>query len=246
MDEWNRERRPLVGQVRDSIWNMLKEEGYQPWDRLPSEQELASRFGVSRGALREALRVLEEERTILCQHGVGRFVAPEPPGMYSEDITHLMSTSELARSLNINFSCNVISAEETQPDEQTRGFLGLAPGERIVCVERVWLSLDGPMLYSIDKFPRSLLHEPPTPALFSGSLLALLERDSQRRLDYSKTTIRAVLLSGEQRARIGKLTDIPWILLEQVNYDAKGVPFLYSRDYHGSDKFQFRVLRHRR
>ena len=49
--------------------------GYAPGDRLPSEIELSQQLGISRPTLREALRHLEEEGTIVRRHGVGTFVA---------------------------------------------------------------------------------------------------------------------------------------------------------------------------
>lgn len=42
----------------------IRERGYEPGERMPSERELAERFGVSRGLLREALSALEAMRVI--------------------------------------------------------------------------------------------------------------------------------------------------------------------------------------
>jgi len=46
--------------------------------------------------------------------------------------------------------------------------------------------------------------------------------------------------------RIGVPECVPWILMEQVNFTERNRPVLYSKDYHRSDKIQFRVVRHRR
>lgn len=42
----------------------LRERGYQAGDRIPSERELAQRFGLSRSYVREALAVLEATRLV--------------------------------------------------------------------------------------------------------------------------------------------------------------------------------------
>lgn len=47
----------------------------RPGDRLPSEQELASQFGVSRPTVRESLRALTSMSIIETRHGEGSFVA---------------------------------------------------------------------------------------------------------------------------------------------------------------------------
>ena len=38
---------------------------------------------------------------------------------------------------------------------------------------------------------------------------------------------------------------VPWILLEQVNYDQQGRAVIYSKDYHHSEYITFHVLRYR-
>lgn len=48
----------------EEIWTVLREEilrgQYRPGERLPSERELATRFAANRGAVREALKKLEQ------------------------------------------------------------------------------------------------------------------------------------------------------------------------------------------
>ncbi|MCJ0763133.1 FadR/GntR family transcriptional regulator [Variovorax terrae] len=51
-------------QVLSRILPFIRERGYAPGERIPSERELAERFSVSRGILREALSALEAMRVI--------------------------------------------------------------------------------------------------------------------------------------------------------------------------------------
>lgn len=51
-------------QVLSRILRFIRERGYGPGERIPSERELADRFKVSRGILREALATLEAVRVI--------------------------------------------------------------------------------------------------------------------------------------------------------------------------------------
>lgn len=53
---------------------------YQPKDRLPTEQELIARFGVSRTVIREALASLKAEGLVVTRQGSGAFVAESPFG----------------------------------------------------------------------------------------------------------------------------------------------------------------------
>lgn len=49
---------------------------YKPGDRLPAEREIASRLGVNRSSVREALKKLEELRLVVIRRGDGTRVAP--------------------------------------------------------------------------------------------------------------------------------------------------------------------------
>jgi GntR family transcriptional regulator len=246
MSEWRIERRPPAVQVRDLLYKMLAEKHFLPGDRLPSESTLANRFGVSRSALREALKLMEEERVILCQHGVGRFMAPQIAGIYSEDITHLKSVSELSISLGTILTCKVLSASEVEADEAIAGYLDLPPGTALVALERVWHGKDCPIIYSLDYFPRTFAAGPLTLERFQGSLLALIETENHLKVNYAKTAIKAVQMDHELLIKLGMANPSPWIFLEQLNFDIYNHPLIFSRDYYNTEKFEFRVLRKRK
>src|SRR3954469_19135641 len=55
--------------------------------RLPTEKELAQRFGVSRGVAREGLRSLEERGLVTVKHGSGATVLPATEwDMFNPDV----------------------------------------------------------------------------------------------------------------------------------------------------------------
>lgn len=61
--------------VIEQIENMILEGNLSPGDVLPTERELAQAFGISRGTLREAFRILEREGLIETRPGGGRFLS---------------------------------------------------------------------------------------------------------------------------------------------------------------------------
>lgn len=64
-----RRKRPDI--VADTIRERLVAEGLQPGDRLPADWIQPEAFGVSRGTLREALKVLESQGLITTKTGPG-------------------------------------------------------------------------------------------------------------------------------------------------------------------------------
>ena len=71
----NRISQNIVQQIRETIISgRLK-----PGDRLPSEKDLFTEFGVSKASLREALRALEALGMIEVKQGMGGIeIGPKP------------------------------------------------------------------------------------------------------------------------------------------------------------------------
>ncbi|AGA59937.1 transcriptional regulator [Thermobacillus composti KWC4] len=61
--------------VIEQIKEMIIEGNLKPGDLLPTERELAQAFGISRGTLREAFRILERENLIEAKPGGGRYLS---------------------------------------------------------------------------------------------------------------------------------------------------------------------------
>ena len=68
-----REQR-LYERVADKVLTLIKNETWQPGDRLPPERELADAFGVSRTVVREAIKVLETQGMLATVTGSGVYV----------------------------------------------------------------------------------------------------------------------------------------------------------------------------
>lgn len=64
----------LYEQIANQVRNLIFNGTLRPGDQLPAERELAEQFGVSRTAVREAVRVLGEKGLIEIQAGKGTFV----------------------------------------------------------------------------------------------------------------------------------------------------------------------------
>lgn len=76
-------RLPLSNEVANRIVEKIRSATFSPGSRLPSELELAEEFGVSRGTVREAVKLLVSKNVLEIRPAKGTFVR-ENPGM-SED-----------------------------------------------------------------------------------------------------------------------------------------------------------------
>ncbi|MGA0941015.1 MAG: GntR family transcriptional regulator, partial [Burkholderiaceae bacterium] len=66
---------PLYQQIKAQILQSLQNAEWQPGDVIPSEFDLAARFGVSQGTVRKAIDELASENLLVRKQGKGTFVA---------------------------------------------------------------------------------------------------------------------------------------------------------------------------
>lgn len=70
---------PLYHQIEQAVGRLILEERLSPGTRLPSEPDLAVRFGVAPLTVRKALERLERDGVVVRRRGSGTFVGPNPP-----------------------------------------------------------------------------------------------------------------------------------------------------------------------
>lgn len=89
------------------LLRLIRERGFEPGDKLPSERDLAAEFGMSRGAVREALIRLDTLRIIESRPKSGVYLQPygaersiEAMVLFAETNTPL-SAAEVAQSVEL-------------------------------------------------------------------------------------------------------------------------------------------------
>lgn len=242
MAEPLRDTRTLVIQLRDRIADLIHDEGLGPGDKLPTEAQLTQRFKISRPALREALKLLEQDDIIYVEHGRGRFVSAMSAIRIERPITVFESVTDMARHYGYNTVNKVLSISEEAPDETTADKLKLGASDRVIRIERLRLQGDEPIMYCIDYVPRSIIPTRLYDIDWSGSLLALLEQYRQRPR-MSAATVSAVMLPDAVVER-NDLRDFgPALLITETCYSAAGVPVVLAIDYHRGSHFSFSLAR---
>jgi len=73
----NNMHRKLYEYVEEAIGLRIIKGEYKPKDTLPNEEELCAEFGVSRGVIREAVKVLNKKGLVLPRPKVGTQIQPE-------------------------------------------------------------------------------------------------------------------------------------------------------------------------
>ncbi len=111
-------RSPIMGsyealplRVATLLTREIEQGEHQPGSRLPTEQQMAERFGVSRNVVREAVAQLRADGIIEARQGVGAFVlAPEQRAAIRIDREALKSADNMERLFELRRILEVESA----------------------------------------------------------------------------------------------------------------------------------------
>ena len=123
----------LYVQVASALREEIVNGVYPVGSLLPTEGELCKRFSVSRYTVREALRLLREDRLVSSRQGSGTMVVP--PRSEDSDIQQVMSINDLVAVVSgTRFAIDGISMVSV--DSKIAARTGLAAGEQ-------WLNVHG-------------------------------------------------------------------------------------------------------
>ena len=111
----------LVDQVRQGLLEDLVSGRLEPGAKLPNENEIGERFGVSRATVREAVLGLMEAGYLARRHGSGTYVTKAPRSRHALDST--VSYTEMIREAGHEPSVTVITKTVRAPDDREREVL---------------------------------------------------------------------------------------------------------------------------
>lgn len=96
------QRLTVVHQVMEQIRSMIASGEYQPGDRLPTEQQLAERFGLGRSTIREAIKIFNYLGILESRTARGTYIC-DRTSISAEALTWsvLLGTRELSELIEI-------------------------------------------------------------------------------------------------------------------------------------------------
>ena len=141
---------PLYGKVEEVLASEIARGDMRPGDRLPSEDELLTRFAVSRITVRRAIQNLVQRGIVEIQRGRGTFVlAPK----VSQELTKLTGFVEDMDTHGRKASARVVSQQVVVATPRVAQQLGISKGTRVMRIERVRLADAVPMSFDETYLP---------------------------------------------------------------------------------------------
>ncbi len=187
--------------------------------RLPSEAELARRFGVNRHTLRHALEELARAGLVRIAQGRGSFVSED---VLDYTVGPRTRFSEWIRRHNKEPSGQVLRLAEVPAEPPVARGLGIAPGAAVILLERLGFADDRPVSLAAHHFPTTL-----GPGLLEALRIAPGITEALAAIgiaDYRRavTRVTARLPTPEEAVLLRTPRSSPLLVTENVNVDATG------------------------
>lgn len=217
--------RTVADQVAEQLRTLITSGEYKPGDRIPSERELASRLGVGRPAVREALRELRAQGLIVTGRGAqGSTVAGMIAPSFAEPISPLLGegAERLTELMEVRSAVEIEAAglaarRATLEDLHRLSSIGvpgknLTPEEDIAFHAAIARATHNPLFERVIHEPVDILHDHMAAILEAyyaepgGGVTLQQQHDAIR---------RAIRAGDEQKARLA--------MRQHLEYVARGL-----------------------
>ncbi|MBI4471480.1 MAG: GntR family transcriptional regulator [Acidobacteria bacterium] len=238
----NKDRRlvPLYYQVAHLLRERVRRGEYPVGSQIPSEIELSKEMGVSRVTVREALRSLAQDNTLMKIHGKGTFVAANPSSnspavKFAGSLDDLYDRVQTATVKHVQISRVPVT-------DELRNILQLNESEtEVVRIKRVRFLDEGPYAFHINYLPVETGSRIREDQLYNVPLLRILEDELQIPVTGAQETIEASLADAETANHLEVAVMSAVMQIKRVIFTLGNRPLETVESFFRADKFQYPV-----
>lgn len=226
---------PLYRQIKDLIIASLQGGEWKAGEAIPSELDLAARFGVSQGTVRKAVDEMAAENLLVRRQGKGTFVATHAEQKVQYRFLRLMpdeGSQSLERQL---LDCKRLRAPAAIAKQ-----LQLRAGDQMVEVRRLLKAQGRPVVLDDIWLPGNLFKGLTTERLtqYRGPFYGLFEAEFGVHMIRAQEKIRALAADAEAAALLQVPVGAPLLSVERLSFTYGDKPVELRRGlYHTESHF---------
>ena len=229
---------PLYAQIQGIIEREIASGRLQPGNRIPSEQEIAKQYEVSRVTARKALDNLVVKNLLYRQAGKGTFVAEHA---LTYGFSAMLSFSKNLGSRGFEVRTQILEQALIPGSPEIARQLRLDMGAEMVIIRRLRF-VDGVASAIHTSYFDARIYAPLLKMdLTTESILEAAERIGRIRMSYSIDSLRAVPVTAPDGRILGIQTGAPALELEGIVFDENNAPSRYTRGIYRGDMFRLEV-----
>lgn len=225
-------------QIADRVRDEIGTGAWPPASRLPTEAELAMRFGVNRHTVRRAIAVLATEGLVRADQGRGTFVAERPLPYPIAERTRFTANAAAASRVG---RAEILGAAREEAGPRLAERLALPLGAPLHRIEMMNTLDEMPFSVASIWVPAERFPEFPMHCEATGSITAAFARLGVTDYFRRETRITAVAPDIEDASRLKIDLGRPLIVTESVDVDPEGRPISALRTRFLADRIELIV-----
>lgn len=216
-----------------SLTDDIAQGRYSSGDKLPSEAQLAARFGVNRHTVRRALAAMAEQGLVHARRGSGVFVAAAPTDYpIGKRVRFHQNISRGGQTP----AKRILALETRAADKTEAAALQLDAGDLVHVYDGLSLANDQPIALFQSVFPALVLPEMLTSLEEMQSVTAALKACGIADYTRQETRITAKLATATQALHLRISEGAPLLRTTGVNIDPSGRPVEFGRTWFAGDR----------
>lgn len=227
---------PLHAQLEKVLLQNIRDGEFLAGAKIPTEDELAARFAVSRTTVRTAVQALIAKGLIEIRRGKGTFVI-EPS--ITQELTALTGFVEDMQALGKQPTARVVDRRLVAASETVARQLALQRGATVARIQRVRLADGMPLSFDETYLPQELGEKIMADDLENQPIFTLLERKYSTPLLEAEYRLAAVASHGTVARALGIDAGSPIFLIERTTFSDHRRPIDYERLYYRGDHIRF-------
>lgn len=217
---------PLYYRIEQELASSITRGALGPGSRLPSEDELIRRYGVSRTTVRKAIEELVRLGLVEIRRGRGTFVRDDK---LAQEFTELTGFVEDMVSLGLRPSARLLGSVVLPADEAVARHLRLPAGAAVMQIRRVRLANGVALSLDETYLPADLGRKVVENDLEIYPIFSLLEGRYDTPLIEADYRIEAVSAAGPVADALEIREGSPILLIERVSYTLGQRPVDFER-----------------
>ncbi|HET8776498.1 MAG TPA: GntR family transcriptional regulator [Candidatus Limnocylindria bacterium] len=231
---------PLHHQVFRDLKSALDADEWKPGDRMPTERELAERYGCSLITVRHALGELVREGRIERTRGRGTFVLPP---RIERNIAGSMSFAEEMQRRGLDPATRLITARIEAAGEAVATALGLAADAPVVYLERLRLGGGEPLILEQARLPAERFPGLMAFDLERRSLYDILADRYATRIIRARESVEPVMLRRREAELLGLPPRSLALQIDGIAHAADGTAVESARSFVRGDRTRYYLER---
>lgn len=231
-------RNPIWKSIRMHLVEELSKGHYAPGDKLPTEAELATRFGVNRHTVRRALSEMSDSGLTYSRRGAGVFVASQPT---SYPIGRRVRFHQNLTAAGQSAEKRILRMETRAPDGREAEALNVSATDQVAVYEALSLADDAPIALSRSVFPAARFPDILRFLKESGSVTEAFKRSGLDDYTRALTRLTAKLATPTQALHLRVPEGAPILRSVSVNIDSKGNAVEYGHTWFAGDRVTLTV-----